>query len=396
MTEGLQQLASETDRDRLRAWITPDPDVSHDPLVASTRLRREHPDWSADFAAAVASQRELGARARRQGSLPTDPWLMTRTGLEQSSRPEIARRRATLVAESGIASVIDLTAGLGGDAWAFTQAGLRVLAVESDPLVADLCRANVPAAMVVNGEAADYARWESDFAADLPTPRCWFIDPARRGSALRIGGDRAVPERDPDKWSPPWSFVEAMVERGHYVAAKAPGGFTPLPHWTSEWIASQEHVAECAVYHLPTSPLSFSRQATLLEEDGALTFPVTDAPVPLGPLEDFLAEPHPVFHRALAAVCEQGMRALHQGSTWLSSCQPHGRGVRWYRVLGTAPLGRMRSLATAHGVDAVAVKSRESAVPLATLRKKIGLPDGNRYAFVFTRGSKEAVLVERI
>lgn len=396
MDEGLVQLAHEPDRDRLRSLTDPGEDKLPDPLRSIEQLRRQYPQWSASFASAVASQRELTARALGESSLPTRPWLLTRTGLEQSTRPEVAQRRATVLAAAGIASVVDLTAGLGVDSWAFTEAGLQVLAIEQDPLTAELCRANVPAARVVHGEAADYLNPHVEHIADLPRPLCWFVDPARRGRSHNVSGRRAAPERDPDRWSPPWSLVEEMLERGNYVAAKAPGGFTPDRRWDVEWVASLDYVAECAVYHLPQTPLSFPRQATLLTNTEPLTFEVSEHNPPEGPLQAFIAEPHPVFHRALAALCEQGMRAIAAQSTWLTAESPHGRGVRWYRVMDTAPVSGLRSVAERNRVSAVALKSRESNTPMTTLRKKVGLPDGNRYAYVFVRGSREAILVERL
>ena len=53
-------------------------------------------------------------------------------------------------------------------------------------------------------------------------------------------------------------------------------------------------------------------------------------------------------------------------------------------------------LAAVHGIDAVAIKCRESRRSLSELRESIGLPDGNRYAVVVAGGLNDALLVERV
>jgi len=54
----------------------------------------------------------------------------------------------------------------------------------------------------------------------------------------------------------------------------------------------------------------------------------------------------------------------------------------------------MGALARAHGVESVAVKSRESAMSLAAVRSKVGLPDGNEFAVVTARGLPDAILAQ--
>jgi len=375
---------------------------SSDPLRAAALLRREHPDWSAGFASAVATQRDLGSRAREAGTVPTEPWLLTRTGVEQSTRPAIAKRRAAHLAAAGVASVVDLTAGLGIDSWACTQAGLQVLALERDELTAELCRANVPAAQVM---CADATRVLEEFSRpgrtpDLPKPICWLVDPSRRGSRHPIDGRRAAPERDPQRWSPPWAFVEQLRIEHEWVAAKAPGGFSPAAHWSAEWVGFSDYVAECALYSMPISPLQHFRQATLLgsaRESPDVTLPAYgNSQAPIGPLDTYIGEPHPVFHESLTALCSQGAHRVGEPSNWLTAPTANIAGVRWFRVLDIGPLKKMGSAARGAGITAVALKSRESPVPQATLRKRAGLPDGNRYAIIFPRGMSDVVLAERV
>lgn len=365
-----------------------------DPLRTIAELRRAHPQWSPEFAAAVATQRELIARGRSRGVIPPGPWLATRVGLEQSTRLAVARRRAHHLAAAGVASVVDLTAGLGVDSWACVDRGLHVVAIERDPLTAELCRTNVPGAHVQHADATEVA---VDFAADLPNPVCWLVDPSRRSASLRPDGSRAGPERDPERWSPPWSFVEHLRDTREWVAAKAPGGFRPGPGWSAEWVGVANYVAECAVYSLPNPALVHPRQATLLGagvDASDLTHAVGDVGAPVGAVCEYLGEPHPVFHRALASLCGDRARQVSADSTWITSDAPTIRGVRWLRIIGTAPLKRMGALARAHGVEAVAVKSRESPTSLSAIRSKVGLPDGNEFAVVIAHGLPDAILAQ--
>ncbi|HEV8025377.1 MAG TPA: hypothetical protein VGP37_10890 [Candidatus Nanopelagicales bacterium] len=394
MDDALRSLARDFSADQRQELLSPAPDP--DPLRTIADLRRENPRWSAEFASAVATQRELGQRARKAGSVPPGPWLLTRTGAEQSTRPAIAARRAAHLAAAGVATVVDLTAGLGVDAWACSQAGLNVVAIERDPLTADLCRANVPEATVLTADATTIDL--ADLPA-LPEPICWLVDPARRGSTLRADGSRALPERDPQRWSPPWSFIEHLRATHDWVAAKAPGAFTPTAQWSAEWVGVADYVAECAVYSGPHSPLAQHRQATLLSEDSsmsALTYPVTDERAPVGPLETFIGEPHPVFHRALPALCTGGVHRVSATSTWLTSPHASTPGVRWFAVLATGSAKQLREAARDAGIDAVAVKSQESKIPLSQWRSRIKLPDSNRYAMIVARGLDHAVLAERV
>jgi hypothetical protein len=117
--------------------------TSADSLAAGSRLRRELPDLDSAQVAAALSQAELRALAAARYGITGSP-LLTREGLEQATRPEVADRRARLLAAAGITHVIDLTAGLGFDSAAFVRAGLTVTCIERSPEIATLLAANLP------------------------------------------------------------------------------------------------------------------------------------------------------------------------------------------------------------------------------------------------------------
>ena len=87
---------------------------------------------------------------------------------------------------------------------------------------------------------------------------------------------------------------------------------------------------------------------------------------------------------------------VHPDSHWITSAQPTIEGVRWYRLLQSVPVTQVANAAHDHGIDAVAIKCRESRRSLSDLRESIGLPDGNRYAVVVAGGLNDALLVERV
>ncbi|MCH1405303.1 MAG: hypothetical protein L7U55_06925, partial [Candidatus Nanopelagicales bacterium] len=245
-------------------------------------------------------------------------------------------------------------------------------------------------------------------AQQLPSPVAVFVDPSRRGSTRPVDGSRARPERDPERWSPPWSFVDSLRSHFDFVAAKAPGSFVPSAAWACEWLGVRDHIVECSVYS--TAPPGFlaTHQATLLSSvpDSEITYAAevphapshssSAQPPPVGPLEDYLGEPHPVFRHSLAALCGTTAHAVHPDSHWITSAQPTIEGVRWYRLLQSVPVKQIANAAHDHGIDAVAIKCRESRRSISELRESIGLPDGNRYAVVVAAGLDNALLVERV
>ncbi|MEL0147739.1 MAG: hypothetical protein VW937_04745 [Actinomycetota bacterium] len=391
-----------------------------DPLAAVSTLRRKYPDLDPRVGSALVTQQQLLLAGADKGLIDaTGLWMTTPVGLEQASRPQVAFRRASLLAAAGVRSVVDATAGIGMDSHAFARRGMHVIAVEKDPVTSEVCAANLTAtlsevdapASVINADAT-----EPDLlgvlAQQLPAPVAVFVDPSRRGSTRPIDGSRARPERDPERWSPPWSFVDSLRSHFDFVAAKAPGSFVPSAAWACEWLGVRDHIVECSVYS--TAPPAFlaTHQATLLsnDPDSEITHaadrphapshpsshPSSAQPPPAGPLEDYLGEPHPVFRYSLAALCGTTAHVVHPDSHWITSAQPTIEGVRWYRLLESVPVTQLANAAHNHGIDALAIKCRESRRSLSELRESIGLPDGNRYAVVVAGGLNDALLVERV
>ncbi|HQD22763.1 MAG TPA: SAM-dependent methyltransferase, partial [Arachnia sp.] len=98
-------------------------------LGAGERLRRS---FGADDAAWALGQAVLRRKAAAKFDR-ADEMLFTRDGLEQATRRAVARWRARRFVDAGVTEVWDLGCGIGADAMAFLEAGLRVVAVDADP-----------------------------------------------------------------------------------------------------------------------------------------------------------------------------------------------------------------------------------------------------------------------
>lgn len=383
-----------------------------DPLRAVTDLRRGRPELSPALASAVIAQLGYRARGRASGSLPNSgPWLTTEVGLEQASRPVVAQRRAGTLAAAGITGVVDASAGIGMDARAFLTAGLAVVAIELDPVTVEVCRANLEQTGELLGsggvqvECADATTPGvlEDAVASLPGPVAVFVDPARRGRTRPADGTRSRSERDRERWSPPWSFIEEVRERFEYVAVKTPPGFTPDTHWKAEWVAVGDSVVECALYS-PAASASAMRQVSIADADPAwsLSFDVDATRPPARGVNSYLAELHPVARRtgALAQLCQQHshLAPVTDASMWLSGDRPEpmSPALRWFEVLGSGSLDELASICTERGIERVALKTLESKRPQHDIRQRLGLPDGDEFAVVAVAELHEHLLVRRM
>ncbi|MFF0081007.1 methyltransferase domain-containing protein [Streptomyces canus] len=222
-----------------------------DELAVATRLRRGHP---AGLVSAALGQARLRQRAAAKfGAEDAERMFFTPNGVEQSTRASVAAYRAERLRALGVTSVADLCCGIGGDAIALARAGIRVLAVDRDPLTAAAARANADTlglAGLIDVREADVT--EVDTAAYDAV----FVDPARRGGRGRIF--------DPEAYSPPLSWaVRAALKAPHAALKVAPG----IPHEAvpaeaeAEWISDGGDVKE-AVLWFGTAPGAV--RATLL------------------------------------------------------------------------------------------------------------------------------------
>jgi SAM-dependent methyltransferase len=359
-------------------------DPAHE-LAVATRLRREHP---AELVSAALGQARLRQRAAAKfGAEDAQRMFFTPNGVEQSTRASVAAYRARRFGELGVTSVADLCCGIGGDAIALARAGIRVLAVDRDPLTAAAARANAEAlglADLIEVREADVTE------VDTAGFDAVFVDPARRGGRGRIF--------DPEAYSPPLSWaVEAARGAPRAAALKvAPG----IPHEAvpgdarAEWISDRGDVKE-AVLWFGTAPAAGPAgaegavRATLLP--GPRTLLSRGLPDPaVRPPGRYLYEPDGAVVRAhlVAEVAEQLDGGLIDATIAYVTADEH-RPTPYataYEVTDRLPFNakRLKALLRERRVGTLTVKKRGSAVEPEELRRKVlPKPQGTEAVTVF-------------
>jgi hypothetical protein len=369
------------------------PSGEPDPLAAASELRRR--GVPPELAAAALTQ----ARLRRRGAGKHGPdaarMFFTRSGLEQSTRAVVAARRADRLAAAGVRTLADLGCGIGADMIAAVRAGIRVHAVEADPLTAAVAAANL-AALGLAGEATvECGRAE---AADLSAVDAVFCDPSRRHPGT---GRRTF---DPAGCSPPWDFVAALPGRVRQTVLKlAPGlDHARIPAGAeAQWVSVGGDLVEAALWCGPLAEVP--RRATLLPAGAALTGP-GDAPAPVGPVRRFLFDPDPAVVRAyllaeLAGTLAGNLADPRIGYLYADRARrtPYARCLEVREVLPFS-LKRLRAALRAAGVGRVEILKRGSALVPERLRRDLRLSGGAAATVVLTRvaGAPTALLCQPV
>ncbi|WP_455771177.1 class I SAM-dependent methyltransferase [Streptomyces griseoluteus] len=346
-----------------------------DELAVATRLRRTHP---AGLVSAALGQARLRQRAEAKfGAEDARRMFFTPNGVEQSTRASVAAYRAERMRALGVASVADLCCGIGGDALALARAGVRVLAVDRDPLTAAVARANAE----VLGLADLIEVREADVTeVDTAGHDAVFVDPARRGGRGRIF--------DPEAYSPPLSWAVATALAAPRAALKiAPG----IPHEAvpaeaeAEWISDGGDVKEAVLWFGTGAPGGV--RATLLPgprtlEGRGLPDPAVRTP------GRYLYEPDGAVIRAhlVAEVAEEldgGL--LDETIAYITADElrptPYATA---YEITDRMPFNvkKLKALLRERGVGNLTVKKRGSAVEPEELRRKVK-PQGPHAATVF-------------
>jgi len=364
--------------------------------------------------AAAFTQAELRQLATHRYGIDAHDLLLTRDGLEQATRPEVSQARIRMLGLPSGSAVLDATAGLGLDTRAFLAAGMQVTAVERDPAIAQLLGANAPAARVICGDITD-DQVLAEAVAGIGPADLVFIDPARRGSTRSVDGSRARPERDPQRWSPPWSFVEGLAERFRVCAKVAPG-FPPTrvpAGWQAAWIATPTGPVETCLISWPA--LGSARRACVVTpgtidaiDDDAGHNELGDDQSDAHPLDDYLHEPaRIVVHAGLvdALARGSGLTRLDPDTHWLTSASPidptrSTRLLSSYRVLAELPTApkALRAALRARGVANVTIKSRGARLDAQAWRERLRLPEGPQATLAIwqTGSGARVILVEAV
>jgi SAM-dependent methyltransferase len=352
-----------------------------DPLVAASALRSR--GVAPALAAAALTQVSLRRRAAVKFGPASDRMFFTRAGLEQATRAAVTERRAARLAAAGVTTLADLGCGLGSDAMAAARQGIRVYAVDADPVTAAVAAANVAVAGlddVVSVECADAT------TVDVSRFDAVFADPARRGGRGRV--------LDPRSWSPPWDFIAGLPERVPRTVLKlAPGIDHALlpPGAEGEWVSVDGDLVEAAFWCGPLA--AAPRRATLLRS--------TSPPVELtgsgilaaavGPVGRFLFDPDPAVVRAhLVAefAATVGGRIADPDIAYVYTDEPVSSPfARRLEITDVLPfsLKRLRILLRERGVGRLEIRKRGSALEPERFRRDLRLSGPNAGSLVLTR-----------
>lgn len=356
---------------------------SYDPateLATATRLRRTHP---ADLVSAALGQARLRQRAvAKFGAEDAHRMFFTPNGVEQATRTSVAAHRAGRFAGTGVRSVADLCCGIGGDAIALARAGISVLAVDRDPLTAEVAGANAAA---LGLDALIEVRCADVTEIDTSPYDAVFVDPARRGGHGRIF--------DPEACSPPLSWATAAALKAPRAALKiAPG----VPHEAigpqaeAEWISDGGDVKE-AVLWFGEGFEAGAYRATLLPSGATLSAPAVLPAPPVGPVGRYLYEPDGAVIRAhlVADIVHRcGGRLIDEMIAYVTSDElyesPYTAG---YEITDQLPFNmkRLKALLRERKVGVLTVKKRGSPVEPEELRRRMKLQGPNRATVFLTR-----------
>ncbi len=353
-----------------------------DSLGAAERMRRRFPP---ELAAAALTQVALRRRAR--GKLPmADRLFFTPDGLEQTTRWVVAQWRAALFKEAGVTELWDLGCGLGVDAMAFAQAGLRVHAVEADPTTAAFATANLREldARVVEGRAED---------VEVPPGAGIFLDPARRTTRGRTW--------DVNQFTPPWSLVENHLRGDWRTAVKLGPGLPKelIPeHVAAAWVSVDGDVVEASLWNF----LEAGPRAVVMRSGMVHTLRSGADPLPVGSLGDWVHEPdNAVIRAGLVSEAAPDSRLLAPGVAYVTSDAPIASPfVTDFRVLEVLDydLPILKRWVKTHRIGSLEIKRRAIDVDPAALRKQLK-PRGDGSATLLlarTVDGARACVVERV
>ena len=350
-----------------------------DAFTRSAALRRA--GFTAEETAAVLTQADLRRRAHRKLGDFADRMLFTRAGLEQATRLDVAAHHAGRVRSAGFTGVADLGCGIGGDALAFAGIGLRVLAVERDPVTAALAQYNLagfPDARVEVGDAE---------AVAVPAGDAVWLDPARRTAGH--SGTRRV---GTDGYAPPLDFVlRTAASRAAGVKLSPAHDRETIPHeMEAQWVSAGRDVVELVLWSGSLARPGVARAALLVGDGAAVELVAAeDTPdEPPGDLGAFVHEPDGAVIRArlLGDLARStGTRPFGPGIAYLSGDEPvRSPFLDSFEVLEVLPFDRRRIAAALRRRDVGTVEIKKRGVDLDPAAFRPGLS---------LRGTGEAVLI---
>ncbi|HLP84792.1 MAG TPA: hypothetical protein VK157_10625 [Phycisphaerales bacterium] len=252
-----QRLMS-SECDALRAKAT---EIDAGDVAAVTRLRGK---WDVELVHAALQLQK--ARNKLQPKFP-DRWqtlLADPTGAEMATGLRVGMHKARRFASKlPGANVVDLCCGIGGDAMCLRDAGINVVAVDSDATRAWMAENNAKC----ESHACDV------LASEVPAG-AFHIDPARRTSAGSAGSSAAKRVFDLELLSPPVSVIASVIRKRRDGAVKLQPGIDIAElaqhdvMGEIEVISDEGRLVQAVVWCGALSNGDTMRTATLVRRDG--------------------------------------------------------------------------------------------------------------------------------
>lgn len=336
-----------------------------DELTLLTRLRAE---LDPPLAGEVLAQARLRPKALAKLGPRASGLVLLPDALEQASRAEVADARARRLVAAGVRELTDAGAGLGADTLAYAAAGIRVRAVERDPVTAAVLRANV-------GSLDSVEVLEGDALQLLPGSGVVYFDPARRADGHRIF--------DPERSAPPLSALLAAHGRGLGVVAKMSPSLQVQdvpPGWDADWVSTQTEQGRAVVEAVLWSPpLGSGRRCAVLLGGGTehrLIGSGLQLP-PVGAIGRYLYEPDGAVNQAGLAgelAAQLDAHPVEPRIAYLSGNADRSTPfAHRYEVLQVLPFAKRRLARALGGYDAsdLVIKKRGITLDPNALRKEL-------------------------
>ena len=375
-------------------------------LALGTRLRGAGHEPS--LVAAVLTQSALRERGRVKFGDRVTQMLLTRDGVEQATRWQLAARHAARFAQAGLDLVWDLGCGLGGDALALAAAGVRVEAVDADPATATLAGFNL---RDVPGAGVRCARLEDlDLRSADGRVGAW-LDPARRRPGRTDSRGRTSRTTALDQLSPTWDQVREVAETVQDVGAKLAPSF---PHGEvpagaeAQWAGFAGEALECTVWwgdlvrhpgrtaQVHTGPADGGTWLEVLD-DGGGPAPVAGGADDLG---EWLYEPdRAVLQAGLTGVLVRlvdGTETAPGAGYVTAGAAVEVPWVRAYRIRSVHPLATkpLRRWAREQDIGALTIKKRAVPIDPDRLRRDLHLGGSREVVVVLTPLAGRPTLLE--
>ncbi len=378
-----------------------------DPLKMVSSLRAQ--GFTPDQVSAALGQAALRTRAITKFGPDAERLFFTEAGLEQATRRVVADYHAARYVAAGLTHVADLGCGIGANSLAFQRAGLRVTAVELDPLTAELAALNLgagvnreadtdtqtntavtalPAATVICSDAETAASGSS-----LGDVDSYFLDPARRTS----GHSNTQRITDPNDYSPSLTFAFGLAEKRPTGIKLGPGqGRDLIPeNAEAQWVSVGGQVVEMGLWFGELARAGIRRSALLMSADGhtshELSAPEDSEDVDARTLGEYIYEPDGAVIRArlIGLLADRlGAGMLSQGIAYLTSDSLEQTPfAQKFRVREVLPFHErtLKQAMREREIGTLEIKKRGADVDPAVLRKKLQLKGPNHATLIITR-----------